>query len=108
MLNIKGIKNLVVCGVTTDVCVHSTLREANDNGFDCVLVGDCSAASTGPLHEFAIESIKEEGGIFGAVTTSDKVLTALGVGRGEKVGGAVNGKLNQVEKEVETTKEEAA
>jgi len=46
MLNIKGIKNLVVCGVTTDVCVHSTIREANDNGFDCVLIEDASAAST--------------------------------------------------------------
>jgi len=96
MLNIKGIKNLVICGVTTDVCVHSTLREANDNGFDCVLVADAAAASTGPLHEFAIESIKEEGGIFGAVTTSDKILAALGVGRIEK------------EMEVETGKFEAS
>jgi nicotinamidase-related amidase len=84
MLNIKGIKNLVICGVTTDVCVHSTLREANDNGFDCVLVSDASAASTGPLHEFAIKSIKEEGGIFGAVTTSDKILAALGARHGDK------------------------
>jgi nicotinamidase-related amidase len=85
MLNIRGIKNLVICGVTTDVCVHSTLREANDNGFDCVLVEDCAAASTGSLHEFAVESIKEEGGIFGAVTTSDKILRAMNVLRDEKV-----------------------
>jgi nicotinamidase-related amidase len=90
MLNIKGVRNLVICGVTTDVCVHSTLREANDNGFDCVLVEDCAAASTGPLHEFAVESIKEEGGIFGAVTTSDKILVALGVGADAKANGAPN------------------
>ena len=72
MLNIKGVKNLVVCGVTTDVCVHSTIREANDNGFDCVLVEDCAAASTEQLHAFAVESIKEEGGIFGAVTAPQR------------------------------------
>ena len=92
MLSIKGVRNLVVCGVTTDVCVHSTIREANDNGFDCVLVEDCAAASTGLLHRFAVESIKEEGGIFGAVTTSDKVLVALraglSAGLGEKANGA--------------------
>jgi nicotinamidase-related amidase len=93
MLNIKGIKNLGICGVTTDVCVHSTLREANDNGFDCVLVGDASAASTGPLHEFAIESIKEEGGIFGAVTSSNKILAALGVKQDEKPEVAANGPI---------------
>jgi nicotinamidase-related amidase len=87
MLNIKGIKNLVICGVTTDVCIHSTLREANDNGFDCVLVEDCAAASTESLHKFAIESIKEEGGIFGAVTTSSQILTALRVGRDDKING---------------------
>jgi nicotinamidase-related amidase len=81
MLSIKGVRNLVICGVTTDVCVHSTMREANDNGFDCVLVEDCAAASTAALHTFAVESVKEEGGIFGAVTTSDKILKALGAGR---------------------------
>lgn len=98
MLNIRGIKNLVICGVTTDVCVHSTLREANDNGFDCVLVEDCAAASTRPLHEFAVESIKEEGGIFGAVTTSDKILRAMSVVRDEKV------VLNGAPKDVSTSK----
>jgi nicotinamidase-related amidase len=88
LLSIKGVRNLVVCGVTTDVCVHSTIREANDNGFDCVLVEDCAAASSGPLHRFAVESIKEEGGIFGAVTTSDKILAVLDARVNEKTNGA--------------------
>ncbi|KAE8447905.1 hypothetical protein EG329_009977 [Mollisiaceae sp. DMI_Dod_QoI] len=80
MLNIKGIKNLILCGVTTDVCVHSTMREANDNGFDCLLVEDATAASEQHLHDGAVESVKSEGGIFGAVTTADKILTALQIG----------------------------
>jgi nicotinamidase-related amidase len=77
MLNIKGIKNLVICGVTTDVCVHSTMREANDNGFDCLLVEDAAAASEPNLHTSAVESVKAEGGIFGAVSTTQKIIAAL-------------------------------
>lgn len=69
ILRNRGIQNLVICGVTTDVCVHSTMREANDRGFDCVLVGDACAAGTEELHKFALESIQGEGGIFGSVTT---------------------------------------
>lgn len=79
MLNIKGIKNLILCGATTDVCVHSTMREANDNGFDCLIVEDCTAAAEKHLHDGAIQSVKAEGGIFGAVTTAEKVLMALGI-----------------------------
>lgn len=63
MLHTKGIKNLALCGVTTDVCVHSTMREANDNGFDCLLVEDCCAAAEVALHDAAVESVKAEGGI---------------------------------------------
>ncbi|TAQ87883.1 hypothetical protein B7494_g3799 [Chlorociboria aeruginascens] len=82
MLRIKGIQNLVFCGVTTDVCVHSTMREANDNGFDCVLVEDACTASEAGLHKSAVEMVKTEGGIFGAVTDTKKILEALkGVGR---------------------------
>jgi nicotinamidase-related amidase len=79
MLKIKGIKNLIICGVTTDVCVHSTMREANDNGFDCLLVEDATAASEPHLHAGAVESVKAEGGIFGAVSTADRILAALEV-----------------------------
>ncbi|PQE09289.1 isochorismatase family hydrolase protein [Rutstroemia sp. NJR-2017a BVV2] len=77
MLNIRGIKNLIICGVTTDVCVTSTMREANDNNFDCVLVEDACAAGVGSLHSAAVESITEEGGIFGAVTTVEKILQKI-------------------------------
>jgi len=77
MLNIKGIKNLILCGVTTDVCVHSTMRDANDNGFDCVVIEDCTAASEPELHYGAIASIQAEGGIFGAVTKSSHILAAI-------------------------------
>jgi nicotinamidase-related amidase len=77
MLNIKGIKNLVLCGVTTDVCVTTTMRDANDNNFDCVLVEDAAAASEAELHKAAVEMVKTEGGIFGAVSSTEKILTAL-------------------------------
>ncbi|RAL58463.1 hypothetical protein DID88_005167 [Monilinia fructigena] len=79
MLNIRGIKNLIICGVTTDVCVTSTMREANDNNFDCVLVEDACAAGVDEHHKSAVESITEEGGIFGAVTTLKDVLEKLGM-----------------------------
>ncbi|KAG4025338.1 hypothetical protein MFRU_060g00140 [Monilinia fructicola] len=79
MLNIRGIKNLIICGVTTDVCVTSTMREANDNNFDCVLVEDACAAGVDEYHKSAVESITEEGGIFGAVTTLKDILQKLGM-----------------------------
>jgi nicotinamidase-related amidase len=85
MLNIKGIKNLIICGATTDVCVASTMREANDNNFDCLLVEDATAASDADLHRSAVEMVKTEGGIFGAVSTTTKILAALGVKQDEKL-----------------------
>jgi len=77
LLRNKGIKNLVLCGVTTDVCVFTTMREANDRGFDCVLVEDGCAASDPSLHASTCESIKAEGGIFGAVAKLDDVVHAI-------------------------------
>lgn len=77
ILRNKGIKNLVLCGVTTDVCVFSTMREANDRTFDCLLVEDACAAGTGELHRSVVDSIKGEGGIFGSVTTVQKLVNAL-------------------------------
>ena len=84
MLSIRGIKNLIICGVTTDVCVTSTMRDANDNNFDCLLVEDATAASEVELHKGAVEMVKTEGGIFGAVSETKKILAALGVGREER------------------------
>lgn len=77
MLRNKGVKNLVICGVTTDVCVHSTMREANDRGFDCCLVKDASAAGTEELHTWAVESVEGEGGIFGCVARVEDLVTVL-------------------------------
>lgn len=77
LLRLRGIKNLVIAGVTTDVCVSSTMREANDRGFDCVLLHNGSAASEDSLHRAACDMVITEGGIFGAVATVEDVLKAL-------------------------------
>lgn len=77
ILRHRGIRRLVLCGVTTDVCVHSTLRSAVDRGFDCALVADCCAATDKAHHDAAVGTIQTEGGLFGAVTTSDAVLRGL-------------------------------
>ncbi|KAJ6016181.1 isochorismatase family hydrolase [Penicillium herquei] len=77
ILRNKGIKNLVIVGVTTDVCVSTTMREANDRGFDCLILHDGTAAAEQALHTSTIESVKMEGGIFGAVSNVDTVVHAL-------------------------------
>jgi len=77
LLRVRGIQNLILCGVTTDVCVHTTMREANDRGFDCLLVEDCCAAAEQHLHDAAVEMVCAEGGIFGATTKLHDVLESL-------------------------------
>lgn len=77
ILKNKGIKNLILTGITADVCVHTTLREANDRGYECLLVEDATAATEYSNYLAAIHMVKMQGGIFGATATSDKVLTAL-------------------------------
>jgi biuret amidohydrolase len=72
-----GIENLIVCGVTTEVCVHTTVREANDRGYRCIVPGDCCASYFPEFHEVALRMIKAQGGIFGWVTDSRRVLAAL-------------------------------
>jgi biuret amidohydrolase len=63
--------------VTTDVCVHTTMREANDRGYDCLLVEDCCAASEAALHKAAVEMARTEGGIFGATALCKDVIEVL-------------------------------
>ena len=78
MLRYRGIDDLIVCGVTTEVCVHTTVREANDRGFRCVVLADCCGSYFPEFHEAGLAMIKAQGGIFGWVSTSANVITALG------------------------------
>ncbi len=78
MLRVRGVANLVLTGITTDVCVHTTMREANDRGFECVLLDDCCGATDRSNHEAAIKMVKMQGGVFGAVANSHALLRVLG------------------------------
>jgi nicotinamidase-related amidase len=78
MLRLRGIANLVLTGITTDVCVHTTMREANDRGFECLLLEDCCGATDRSNHEHAIRMIKMQGGVFGTVSNSSTLLALLG------------------------------
>ncbi len=77
ILRSRGIAQLIVCGVTTEVCVHTTVREANDRGFDCLVLSDCVGSYFPDFHDAALAMIAAQGGIFGWVAPSSALLAAL-------------------------------
>ena len=77
MLRTSGIRNIILSGITTDVCVHTTMREANDRGFECLLLEDCCGATDPNNHLAAVHMVKMQGGVFGAVSDSKTFLEHL-------------------------------
>jgi nicotinamidase-related amidase len=77
ILRQHGIANLVLTGITTDVCVHTTMREANDRGYECLLLEDCCGATDPGNHAAAVKMVKMQNGVFGSVSTSGQFIEAL-------------------------------
>lgn len=77
ILRTRGIRNLVLTGITTDVCVSTTMREANDRGFECVVLEDCCGATDAGNHAAALKMVTMQGGVFGAVSTSAALVAAI-------------------------------
>ncbi|ETK33731.1 cysteine hydrolase [Microbispora corallina] len=82
LLRTRGVTHLLLTGITTDVCVHTTMREANDRGYECLLLSDCTGATDKGNYEAALKMVTMQGGVFGAVAPSSALLSALGAGAG--------------------------
>jgi nicotinamidase-related amidase len=77
ILRQRGIRNIILTGITTDVCVHTTMREANDRGYECVILSDCCAATDVGNHNAALKMVTMQNGVFGAISNSKSLLEAL-------------------------------
>jgi biuret amidohydrolase len=77
LLHNRGINNIILTGITTDVCVHTTMRDANDRGYECLLLADCCGATDYGNHQAALQMIKMQGGVFGAVSDSECFIAAI-------------------------------
>lgn len=77
LLKRQGIQNVILAGITTDVCVHTTMRDANDRGYECLLLSDCTGATDYGNHLAALKMVKMQGGVFGAVSTSEALIEAI-------------------------------
>jgi nicotinamidase-related amidase len=78
ILRQRQIANIILTGITTDVCVHTTMREANDRGYECLLLADCCGATDQGNHDAAVKMVKMQNGVFGAVSTSAALLETVG------------------------------
>jgi biuret amidohydrolase len=77
LLKLKGIQNIILTGITTDVCVHTTMRDANDRGYECLLLSDCTGATDYGNYLAALKMIQMQGGVFGTVADSSAFLAAI-------------------------------
>jgi nicotinamidase-related amidase len=77
VLQTRGIRNLILTGITTDVCVHTTMRDANDRGYECLILSDCTAATDAGNHAAALKMVTMQGGVFGAVSDSRSVIEVV-------------------------------
>jgi nicotinamidase-related amidase len=77
LLQRRGIRNIALAGITTDVCVHTTMREANDRGYECLMLSDCTGATDHGNYLAALKMITMQGGVFGAVADSTSFINAI-------------------------------